>query len=44
MLTRTIVSIGAIALTACAATASSAQDNDSSFAAGYGSHGGTSRS
>ncbi|PMS16995.1 purine nucleoside permease [Trinickia dabaoshanensis] len=39
MLTRTIVSIGAIALTACAATASNAQDNDASFAAGYGSHG-----
>lgn len=32
MLTRTIASIGAIALTACAATASSAQENDASFA------------
>lgn len=32
MLTRTILSIGAFALTACAATASSAQDNDAAFA------------
>ena len=32
MLTRTMISIGAIALTACAATASSAQENDTSFA------------
>ena len=31
MLTRTILSIGAVALTACAATASSAQDNDAAF-------------
>ncbi|HEX7682383.1 MAG TPA: purine nucleoside permease [Trinickia sp.] len=38
MLTRTILSIGAVALTACAATASSAQDNDTAFAES-GSHG-----
>ncbi|MGN6665667.1 MAG: purine nucleoside permease, partial [Trinickia sp.] len=38
MLTRTMLSIGAIALTACAATASNAQDNDAGFAE-HGSHG-----
>ncbi len=38
MLTRTMLSIGAIALTACAATASNAQDNDVSFAE-HGAHG-----
>ncbi|WP_206956380.1 purine-nucleoside phosphorylase [Trinickia acidisoli] len=40
MLTRTLSSIGAIALTACAATASSAQDNDTRFAdqASHGRH------
>jgi purine nucleoside permease len=40
MLTRTILSVGAIALTACAATASNAQDSDASFAehAAHGRH------
>lgn len=38
MLTRTLWSLGAIALTACAATASNAQDNDASFAE-HGAHG-----
>jgi purine nucleoside permease len=39
MLTRTILSIGAVALTACATTASNAQDNEAAFA-DSGSHGG----
>ena len=39
MLTRTILSIGAVALTACAATASNAQDNEAAFSESA-SHGG----
>lgn len=38
MLTRIMLSIGAVALTACAATASNAQDNDTAFAES-GAHG-----